>query len=187
MDKHNSGASITTDSNSSNLLPAEGGEGPSCCPALPGAAHGILSPTRLSADWAGEPLTAGAHHDRVPLASRWGSFQKPGNETWSLTQPETRGLSRPLRRHVPVAWPCLISSVVRSMSTYKDQTTQVMAMTWNATEHMTFLRSLAVICSFSHCGDSTQGSDPQAVGEGAGAGCAASPQLRAHPQYPATL
>lgn len=46
--------------------------------------------------------------------------------------------------------PCLISSAVRSMRTYSDQTTQVMAMTWNVTEHMIFLRSLAVIWSFSH-------------------------------------
>lgn len=42
------------------------------------------------------------------------------------------------------------------MSTYKDQTTQVMAMTWKVTEHMIFLRSLDVICSFSHWKDSTQ-------------------------------
>lgn len=42
------------------------------------------------------------------------------------------------------------------MSTYKDQTTQVMAMTWNVTEHMIFLRSLAVICNFSHWKDNAQ-------------------------------
>lgn len=87
---------------------------------------------------------------------RWCPYQKPGKETtWSHTQSEP-----PRPRHVPVACPCLISSVVRSMSTYKDQTTQVMAMTWNVTEHMIFLRSLAVICSFSHCRDNTRtGSD----------------------------
>ena len=68
--------------------------------------------------------------------------------------------------HVPVAWPCLISSAVRSMSTYKDQTTQVMAITWKVTEHMIFLRSLDVICSFSHWKDSTQmwGSGSRASG-----------------------
>ena len=42
------------------------------------------------------------------------------------------------------------------MSTYKDQTTQVMAMTWKVTEHMIFLRSLDVICSLSHWKDSRQ-------------------------------
>lgn len=42
------------------------------------------------------------------------------------------------------------------MSTYKDQTTQVMAMMWNVTEHTIFLRSLAVICSFSHWKDNAQ-------------------------------
>lgn len=36
------------------------------------------------------------------------------------------------------------------MRTYRDHTTQVMAMIWNVTEHMIFLLSLAVICSFSH-------------------------------------
>lgn len=51
---------------------------------------------------------------------------------------------------IPVACPCLISSAVRSMSTYKDQTTHVIAMMWNVTEHMIFLRSLDVICNFSH-------------------------------------
>lgn len=51
------------------------------------------------------------------------------------------------------------------MSTYNDQTTQVMAMTWNVTEHMIFRRSLAVICSFSHCKDSTRATHEDAAGE----------------------
>lgn len=52
---------------------------------------------------------------------------------------------------LPSSLPCLISSAVRSISTYKDQTTQVMAMTWKVTEQKIFLLSLVVICSFSHC------------------------------------
>lgn len=65
-------------------------------------------------------------------------------------------LGAPFLQDVPVACPCLISSAVRSMSTYKDQTTQVMAMTWNVTEHMILRRSLAVICSISHWKENRQ-------------------------------
>ena len=60
---------------------------------------------------------------------------------------------------LPCCWPCLISSAVLSMRTYSDHTTQVMAMTWKVTEHMIFLLSLAVICSFSHCGAGGQRED----------------------------
>ena len=58
---------------------------------------------------------------------------------------------RERRQLLPLSLPCLISSAVRSISTYKDQTTQVMAMTWKVTEQKIFLLSLVVICSFSHC------------------------------------
>jgi hypothetical protein len=51
------------------------------------------------------------------------------------------------------------------MSTYKDQTTQVIAMTWKVTEHMIFLRSLAVICNFSHW-KTTQGYEAQLQSKG---------------------
>ena len=48
-------------------------------------------------------------------------------------------------------FPSRISCAVRSIKTQSDQTTHVMAMTWNETEHKIFLLSLWVIFRDCHC------------------------------------
>lgn len=64
---------------------------------------------------------------------------------------ESRGGEGRRAMSLPLSLPCLISSAVRSINTYRDHTTQVTAMTWNVTEQNIFLLSLVVIWSFSHC------------------------------------
>lgn len=73
------------------------------------------------------------------------------------------------------------------MSTYKDQTTQVMAMMWNVTEHTIFLRSLAVICNFSHCEDNRQSRSEGCGGESGLSAPPPFPNEMNFPQYPVLL
>lgn len=47
--------------------------------------------------------------------------------------------------------PFLISCAVLSISTQRDQTTQIIAMIWNDTEHMILRRSLFDISNDFHC------------------------------------